>query len=147
MFIKEIAQGVLHVREEEGLTAEEAARLEASGYSKVIDGGTPPGYDPETMSLHVSYEKTDSGQYMAVYATQTDTEKIRTKIDALKAELAASDYKIIKMLEYSMLPALMSNGEPGVNSPPYDIETVHSERQALRDEINRLEQLTDVNGI
>lgn len=141
MFIKEITKGVLHVREEEGLTAEEAARLEASGYSEVIDGGTPPGYDPETMSLHVSYELTESGRYRAVYATQTDTGKIKTKIGALKAELAGSDYKIIKMLEYSMLPALMSNEESGLNSPPYDIETVHSERQALRDEINRLEAL------
>ena len=47
----------------------------------------------------------------------------------LKEQLAATDYKVIKVAEYAAagLPA------------PYDIAQLHEERQRLRDEINALE--------
>ena len=51
------------------------------------------------------------------------------QIETLKAQLAASDYKIIKCFEYSMADEEM----------PYDIEELHAERQAIRDSINELE--------
>lgn len=54
----------------------------------------------------------------------------RTKISHLKAKLTATDYKVIKCSECQLL------GEP----MPYDITALHAERQAIRDEINQLEQ-------
>jgi hypothetical protein len=52
------------------------------------------------------------------------------RIDELKAQLTATDYKIIKCSEYQLLGLEM----------PYDIAELHAERQAIRDEINTLEQ-------
>jgi hypothetical protein len=51
------------------------------------------------------------------------------EIAAKKAELTATDYQIIKCSEYQLAGM----------EPPYDIAALHSQRQALRDEINRLE--------
>lgn len=51
------------------------------------------------------------------------------KIEDLKKQLAATDYKIIKCAECQLLGQEM----------PYDVVELHAERQAIRDEINRLE--------
>ena len=51
------------------------------------------------------------------------------KIAELKAQLEATDYKVIKCSE-----AWMSGAEM-----PYDVAALHAERQALRDQINALE--------
>ncbi len=51
-------------------------------------------------------------------------------IELLKKRLAESDYKIIKSAEYQMNNMDM----------PYDISSLHTERQALRDKINELEE-------
>ena len=68
-------------------------------------------------------------------ARQQQISQVITQIDDLKARIAASDYKIIKTYEYTLL------GE----QTEYDIEAVHAERQALRDQINTLEtQLADL---
>ena len=68
-------------------------------------------------------------------ARQQQISQVITQIDDLKARIAASDYKIIKTYEYTLL------GE----QTEYDIEAVHAERQALRDQINTLEtQLSDL---
>lgn len=50
-------------------------------------------------------------------------------IDALKAQIAESDYKVIKCAEAQFL------GE----ELPYNVAELHKQRQALRDEINKLE--------
>ncbi len=50
------------------------------------------------------------------------------RISQLKAELEATDYKIIKAYEYSLV---------GIE-PPYDMTALYEERQSKRDEINRL---------
>ena len=50
-------------------------------------------------------------------------------IESLKSELQESDYKVIKCAE------AMAVGE----EMPYDMESLHKERQALRDKINELE--------
>lgn len=52
-----------------------------------------------------------------------------SEIERLKRKLAESDYKVIKCYEYSLA------GLP----EPYSIENIHTERQQIRDEINRLE--------
>lgn len=51
------------------------------------------------------------------------------EIEALKAQIAGSDYKIIKCYEYALNNL----------SLPYDMEALHNERQAIREEINALE--------
>lgn len=51
------------------------------------------------------------------------------QIADLKAELASTDYQIIKCSEYQMA---------GLDAP-YDIAKLHDQRQSLRDRINELE--------
>lgn len=51
------------------------------------------------------------------------------EIYALKAELAATDYQIIKCSEYQLAGLEM----------PYDLAALHESRQTIRDQINRLE--------
>lgn len=52
-------------------------------------------------------------------------------IDKLKAALNKSDYKITKYQEYILA---------GIDPPEeYDIQQIHSERQSIRNEINKLE--------
>ena len=50
-------------------------------------------------------------------------------IESLKSELQESDYKVIKCAEAMTIGAEM----------PYDVASLHKERQALRDKINELE--------
>lgn len=51
-------------------------------------------------------------------------------IERLKSELQESDYKVIKCAEAVTIGAEM----------PYDVASLHKERQALRDKINELEK-------
>lgn len=53
----------------------------------------------------------------------------RDEVERLKAQLAESDYRVIKCSE-AMLAGLPM---------PYDVEQLHAERQAIRDQINALE--------
>lgn len=59
------------------------------------------------------------------------TPTVEEQIDALKRELEATDYKIIKCSECQLLGAEM----------PYDVVAIHEERQAIRDKINALESV------
>ena len=54
---------------------------------------------------------------------------IDQKIEELKGQITATDYKVIKCYEYQLVGLEM----------PYDLEQLHTERQALRDKINDLE--------
>jgi len=51
------------------------------------------------------------------------------EIDYLKEKLAETDYKIIKSYEYQLAGLEL----------PYDVQELHTERQAIRDRINLLE--------
>lgn len=74
---------------------------------------------------------------LAELARQQQISQVTAQIAGLKDRIAASDYKIIKTYEYALL------GE----QTEYDIEEVHAERQALRDQINTLEtQLADLTA-
>lgn len=66
---------------------------------------------------------------LAELTRQTQIRQVTAQIADLKARIAASDYKVIKTYEYALL------GE----QTGYDMEAVHAERQALRDQINTLE--------
>ena len=52
-----------------------------------------------------------------------------SEIERLKSELQESDYKVIKCAEAMAVGAEM----------PYDVVSLHKERQAMRDKINKLE--------
>ena len=54
---------------------------------------------------------------------------IQMEIEILKSELQESDYKVIKCAEAMAVGAEM----------PYNVASLHKERQALRDKINELE--------
>ena len=91
------------------------------------------------------YELSDDGsvyiepteEELAELARQQQISQLTAQIDGLKAQIAASDYKVIKTYEYTLL------GE----QTEYDMEAVHAERQALRDQINSLEtQLADLTA-
>ena len=58
-----------------------------------------------------------------------DLQVKKDKIQQLKRKLSDTDYQVIKNYEY-----FLANKEL-----PYDIDAIHDNRQALRDEINRLE--------
>ena len=64
---------------------------------------------------------------------QPTAEELRDRrymeIERLKSELQESDYKVIKCAEALTIGAEM----------PYDVASLHNERQALRDKINELE--------
>ena len=60
---------------------------------------------------------------------------VEDQIASLKTQLSSTDYKIIKCSEAQLL------GE----ELPYDISSLHTERQALRDKINELEQQLEAN--
>lgn len=65
------------------------------------------------------------------YEKRFDKKLAQRRINELKKQLSDSDYKIIKCYEASLLN----------EQNPYDIETMHAERQAIRDEINRIENI------
>lgn len=58
-----------------------------------------------------------------------DNGLLLSEIERLKSELQDSDYKVIKCAEAMAVGAEM----------PYDVASLHKERQALRDKINKLE--------
>jgi hypothetical protein len=65
--------------------------------------------------------------------TNAKTRELIADTKALKAyhnKLTESDYKIIKCYEYSLAGLEL----------PYDIEALHAEREAIREEIRLLEE-------
>ena len=54
----------------------------------------------------------------------------------LECELKATDYEIIKCYEYEKC---------GIKAP-YDVDSVHKERQAKRDRINEIQKILDGGG-
>jgi hypothetical protein len=52
------------------------------------------------------------------------------EIDRLSKVLAATDYRVIKCYELSLVGA----------ETPYDVNVLHDERQAVRDKINQLKE-------
>lgn len=71
------------------------------------------------------------GKVVQSWETKIDPETIETQIDELKEQLTATDYKVTKCYECSLVGETL----------PYDIQALHDERQAIRDEINRLEEM------
>lgn len=83
----------------------------------------PVPYDAGT---HIAYE----------YQKRFDIQQVKAEIKELKDALSASDYKVSKCYEASLLGHIL----------PYDIEFLHEERQAQRDQINYLENMLANNA-
>ena len=65
---------------------------------------------------------------------------VKDQISVCKQQLADTDYKVIKNMEYQM--AMMTCSEPNtIILDLYDAQELHKERQAIRDKINNLETL------
>ena len=63
------------------------------------------------------------------YIKRFDTKKVKVEIQELKQALSDSDYKITKCYEANLLGEKL----------PYDMATLHTEREAQRAKINELE--------
>lgn len=75
----------------------------------------------------IAKKEADNGKYTIEEIPQTHEEQIAE----LKAQLAATDYKVIKCSECQLAGMEI----------PYDVAALHAERQAIRDKINQLEQM------
>lgn len=72
----------------------------------------------------------EEAQIVANEPVVDDNGLLLSEIEHLKSELQESDYKVIKCAEAMAVGAEM----------PYDVASLHKERQALRDKINKIEQ-------
>lgn len=95
-----------------------------------------PEEDPEKLKYYQYINGDfvfDADKWAAYEAAQEEAirrSEITQQIAALKDNLNASDYQIIKCNEYALNNLEM----------PYDVAALHEERQALRDKINELEK-------
>jgi hypothetical protein len=85
-----------------------------NGTNPMPEGATIEEHDFEYDPDHGWYEVGKEGEF---------------EIAELKKQLSETDFKIIKCFEYQFAGLEL----------PYDIQTLHTERQALRDRINELE--------
>lgn len=91
--------------------------------------------NPYEVVIPVPY---DAGTHIAYdYQKRFDVQQVKTEIQGLKDALTSSDYKVSKCYEASLLGHIL----------PYDIEFLHEERQAQRDQINYLEGVLANNGL
>lgn len=111
------------------ITIEEQAKaLSESGWKPVdeIDCAklqTDEGYIIRVMPY-------DAGERISFrYEKVEDKNKTKREIEELKSSIESSDYKIIKCYEASLTGEIM----------PYDITSLHQERQIIRNRINELE--------
>lgn len=65
---------------------------------------------------------------MIMHKTKSELEQ---EVRNLQCDLMASDYKVIKCYEAQLV------GEP----IPYDKDKIHTDRQAIRDRINELQEI------
>lgn len=113
------------------LSVEEQIALLPTGWKPVdpIDENSMQSDNTDNIMVPVPYDNGDRISYR--YETKFDTQKVKTQIRELKDNLAATDYRVTKCYEASLL-----------NQPlPYDISALHTERQQVRDKINELEAL------
>ena len=102
----------------------------------IIVNSIPNEEDMEKMKCYQYIDNNfvfDKEKWKEIEASRAESARIldaQQQIRDLKEMLTASDYQIIKCYEYSL-----NNLEL-----PYDVVELHAERQALRDQINELEE-------
>ena len=82
--------------------------------------------EPSEPEIHVPTE-----EELAEEEKQKKITELNSKIYSLKEELASTDYIFVKCYEASLV---------GKAIDEYDFEALHAERQAIREEINKLEE-------
>ena len=89
---------------------------------------TPVTVDWSEANEEIAKKEAHNGEYTI---EDDGVEKSKDEqIAELKEQLSATDYKVIKCAECQLLGEEM----------PYDVAELHAERQAIRDEINKLEE-------
>lgn len=97
---------------------------------QIFEGKYPPEAAIWCNSNNAVMVKLEDKKYqIQAIPEPSEEEKKQALISELKAKLDGTDYKIIKCSECQLAGAEM----------PYDVAALHAERQALRDEINRLQ--------
>lgn len=99
----------------------------SAGFLPFVSSEQP---EPETEQQKAvdEYSITD-GKVVQTWKMQLNDKYIQKQIDKAKQDLASTDYKVTKCYEASLV------GDP----LPYDMQQLHTSRQALRDQINSLE--------
>jgi hypothetical protein len=80
----------------------------------------------------VTFKKTDNlsmEERLERFNQRMEEVKKTRQIELLKSQLTSTDYQIIKCYEYSLAGLEL----------PYDIQTLHTEREAIREQIRELE--------
>ncbi len=102
------------------------SRLMDEGFVEFVHSKEPKTELGEVMEVSYSLQNSKVRQNWAVVV---DKVYYKNKAELLKKNIESSDYKIIKCYESSLL-----------NEPlPYDIHSLISERKAIRDEINTID--------
>ena len=110
------------------------------GFKELHENEPPTDYDKEIMELKQEIVEREDGDYEYKYTAVVSVVKIEQSISLLKQQLADTDYKVVKNMEYQM--AMMSSIDPNqIILDLYNPKELHNERQALRDKINELEEL------
>ena len=135
--IDEIVEKKVFVKTENGEYCERIVTIDEQ-IGQYDQKGWKPVEEPNFTDIHCEEFETivnipfDAGDKIKFNCEKKlDKTKIDYKISELKQQLADSDYKIVKCYEATIIG----------DELPYDIETLHEERQAIRDEINRLESM------
>ena len=81
--------------------------------------------------LYIDGEIKDNPEYEDVLQEELQHNQIATEVAILKSQLAETDYKIIKCYEYSLVGMEL----------PYDIQTLHEEREQIREQIREKENV------
>lgn len=125
---KILPDGTVDLRFCSPLQGERMTQLRDAGFLNFVPSEQPQA---DTGFVAVDSFEVVNGCVVQSWTIKVDPNAIQSQIDALKARLAESDYKVTKCYESSLVGEVL----------PYDIEELHRERQSIRDEINRLEAL------
>ncbi len=106
------------------------AQITADGFLPYDDSAEKPDVG-ELQAAVPAYQKSAEGISLSWKIVENSPEKIEAEIARLQDELSATDYQVIKSYEYALAGEQL----------PYDIATIHSSRQALRDKIIELERI------
>ncbi|MDR1756127.1 MAG: hypothetical protein LBR65_04090 [Culturomica sp.] len=104
--------------------------------AELTDAGFLPFANSKQPQAEAGYVALDSyevkgGKVVQSWVVVTDPTATTKRIEELKEQLSSSDYMITKCMEAQLIGAPL----------PYDVDALHAERQAIRDEINRMEEL------
>lgn len=105
---------------------ERMAELRNTGFLDFV-----PSEQPQTEPGKIAVDSFAivEGKVVQTWIIQADMEAVKAEIETLKASLSNTDYQVIKCYEATLIGATL----------PYDIEALHTERQAIREKIKEKE--------